>query len=167
MSEELTTRASGPAPIDSFRAALRDGEALHTFARNAIQRFANRPPQSFPQLSDLLDTLLPSEVTASASVARAVGMDAKELIALREGSIDPLRASRTALAALWQALRLEAGVFHALVLADHNRFAGQLVGGLATRGGRETDAEAWASLESAYQSLLLDAPDSMEESNKL
>jgi hypothetical protein len=161
MAEEATTRVSGPAPIESFRAALRDGEALHTFAREAIQSFSTHPPQKFPRLSELLDTLLPSDEKASASIARAVGMEARDLVALRRGTIDPLCAPRVALAALWQALRLEASVFRALVSADHKEFAGQLVGGLATRGGRETDAEAWASLESAYQSISLDAPDSM------
>jgi hypothetical protein len=157
MSEE-ESESDRSSARDIFRRGLHDVEALAVFTQRAAATFTTRPPRSFERLSDLLDELLPDDHDSEARIARALEMEPTILQRLRAGRLDPLGAPRNGLAALWQALRIERDLFHRLVTADHARFAGQPVRGLATRGAYESAEDAWMSLTRAFDRLELDDP---------
>jgi hypothetical protein len=131
--------------------------------RRARVLFAQRPPESFSGLSEVLKEVLPQNVEAEENLARALHAPPDLLRGLAKRDRDPLAVEATILTSVARLLSLSWPDFYRLVERDHQWYVRTLGMLLRQAPSAEEAAAGEARLRSAWERAALDDPHGLAE----
>jgi len=145
-----------------FRSWLLGADEVLRLPRRAAVLFAQRPPETFATLSEVLKEVLPRDAKAEEQLARALHASVDVLRGLSKRDRDPLSVEPALLISVARLLSLNWDQFERLVQGDHNWYV-RTLGMLLRQAPSSGDtASAQATLRTAWERALLDDPSSVD-----